>query len=34
MTLRGMDVGSSYALAVPLLVLCDPNAELCLSTSD
>ena len=31
MTLRGMDVGSSYALAVPLLVLCDdPNSELCL----
>jgi hypothetical protein len=32
MTVRGMDVGSSYALAVPLLVLCnDPNSELCLN---
>ena len=35
MTLRGMDVGSSYALAVPLLVLCnDPNSELCLNSPD
>ena len=32
MTLRGMDVGSSYALAVPLLVLCDdPNSQLCIN---
>ncbi|HEY6475847.1 MAG TPA: IgGFc-binding protein [Polyangia bacterium] len=31
MTLRGMDVGSSFALTPPLLVDCDPGAELCLN---
>ena len=31
MTLRGMDVGSSFALTPPLLVGCDPGSELCLN---
>jgi hypothetical protein len=32
MTLRGMDVGSSFALTPPLLVRCDPgSSELCIN---
>jgi hypothetical protein len=32
MTLRGMDVGSSFALTPPLLLGCeDPNAEFCVN---